>query len=288
MNLFERLRNGWHLGMNSLEVVRDHPRLLIFPVLSGLALMSILISFGVGAAAVYGISLNLAEYSDWTRWEGFGNEDVSAIVGYLLAFGFYFISYFIVIFFNVALMHAARAVFGGGQVDIGEALRFAAARRSNILTWTALAATVGTVLQIIEDKVGFLGKIVTGLVGMVWSIMTYFVVPVLAYEDVSPVEAVRRSTALIKQKWGESIGAGFSFSLLVIAGIVGVIIGAIALFVLRLPVLAILFAFVGILLTIVVHAAAKSVFLAAAYEHVHGHTPRYYDDNALNHLFYQK
>lgn len=286
MGILERLRNGWHLGLNSLEVVRDHPRLLIFPVLSGVALLSILVSFGVSAAAIYGISLNIGDYSNWEQWRG--NETVSSIIGYLLAFAFYFISFFIVIFFNVALMHAARAVFEGRAVDIGDALRFAAARRSSILAWTALAATVGTVLKIIEDNVGFLGKIINGLIGMVWSIVTYFVVPVLAYENVGPIDAVKRSTALIRQKWGESIGAGFSFALLLLAGFVGVTIGAIGLFVLQLPILGVIFLFVGVLLTIVVHAAAKSVFLAAAYEHVQGKTPGYYAETDLNRMFYHK
>ncbi|HEV2833360.1 MAG TPA: DUF6159 family protein [Hanamia sp.] len=41
-----------------------------------------------------------------------------------------------------------------------------------------------------------------------------FVVPVIAYENIGPIAAFKRSANLMKEKWSERIGAGFSFFLI--------------------------------------------------------------------------
>jgi hypothetical protein len=37
-----------------------------------------------------------------------------------------------------------------------------------------------------------------------WAAVTYFVVPVLVVDGAGPVEAVKRSSAILRQKWGEA------------------------------------------------------------------------------------
>jgi hypothetical protein len=46
---------------------------------------------------------------------------------------------------------------------------------------------------------------VIGILGMAWSIVTIFVVPVLVYEGLGPIEALKKSTQVIKKTWGESL-----------------------------------------------------------------------------------
>lgn len=287
MNLFKRLRTGWHLGITSLEVISDHPKLLIFPVLSGTALLMILMSFGLSLLAMLGIGSTVF---DWQQWESIEvNGTISEGLGYLLAFIFYFVNFFIVIFFNVALVFSAREVFEGRKVKVTDALRYAASRLGTILAWTALASTVGVILKMLEERLGFLGSIVSGLLGLAWSILTYFVVPVLAFEDIGPVEALKRSGSIIRKKWGESIGAGFSFGLLYLIGIVGSIISCLVLMlVLKLYITGVIFLIGGILLTFVAASAAETVFLTAAYEHARGITPAYYRDDLLDDTFVAK
>ncbi|MEJ0102385.1 MAG: DUF6159 family protein [Bacteroidota bacterium] len=64
-----------------------------------------------------------------------------------------------------------------------------------------------------------LGKIIVGIIGIVWSVATFFVVPVMAYEKLGPIDAFKRSSQLMKQKWGESLGATFSFGIIQILAI---------------------------------------------------------------------
>src|ERR1700676_4646441 len=68
---------------------------------------------------------------------------------------------------------------------------------------------------IAAERVGFIGKIVVGTIGFVWVVATALVVPVLAAEDVGPIEAIQRSVELIKKSWGEDLigtaGIGLAF-----------------------------------------------------------------------------
>ena len=80
-------------------------------------------------------------------------------------------------------------------------------RVPQIAGWALLSATVGLVLRIIESRSEKVGQLVSGLLGMAWSIVTYLVVPVLVVEKAGPIEAVKRSTALLKKTWGEALTA---------------------------------------------------------------------------------
>ncbi len=281
MRFFDRLSRGWHLGITSLEVIKDHPKLLLFPVLSGAALIAILLSFSGAIIGLVGFSPEAFEAA-MSSLEQTG--DVGVFIGLFL---FYLISFFVVIFFNVALVFNAKQIFAGEELSIRAGLQFAASRIVSIFAWSVLAATVGAILRMLEERLGWIGQIVVGLIGMAWSITTYFVVPVLAYEEVGPIEALKRSTQTIKEKWGEAIGAGFSFGLLFLAGLAMAVIGGLIVGQVNI-VAGVMMGLATLLLTIVVNSAARNVFLAAAYEHTQGHTPEQFDATTLDGIFVDK
>lgn len=76
------------------------------------------------------------------------------------------------------------------------------------------------VLRWLSER-GLLGRIVSSLFGLAWNIVTYLVVPILVVEGVGPIEAVKRSGALLKKTWGEQIvgnlGIGLVFTLITFA-----------------------------------------------------------------------
>jgi hypothetical protein len=68
------------------------------------------------------------------------------------------------------------------------------------------SATVGMLLRWLSER-GLLGRLIAGLIGLSWNIATYLVVPVLAVENVGPLEAIQRSTGLLRQTWdGQIVG----------------------------------------------------------------------------------
>ncbi|MEL6656837.1 MAG: DUF6159 family protein, partial [Bacteroidota bacterium] len=279
MKFFDRLSNGWNLGIKSLEVIGSHPKLLLFPVLSGLAMIAVVLSFG-------GAFLGLAGFDPEAMEAIFGRmEQMGEVVFWAITFVFYLITYFVIVFFNVALVHNVRLIFAGEEPSIREGISFSAQRAPQILAWAAVAATVGLIIKAIEDR---LGSLVSGIIGFAWSMATYFVVPTLAAEDIGPIEALKRSSATIRERWGDAIGAGFSLGLFVLAGIAISIVTGFVFGYLIHPGLGVFLGFLTFMLTLVVNGAARNVFLTAAYEHTQGNTPDAFDAETLDGIFMPK
>lgn len=71
-----------------------------------------------------------------------------------------------------------------------------------ILKWTFFSGVVGLVLNTIERRVGVLSKVIGFLGALSWAVAVFFAVPILAFKDVGPIEAVRRSANLMKETFG--------------------------------------------------------------------------------------
>jgi hypothetical protein len=192
------------------------------------------------------------------------------------------------VFFNTALVHCSRLYFHGEEVTIEKGLRFSMSRIGTIFAWSMFAATVGTILRLIEENAGWIGKLIIGLIGVIWSIATFFVVPVIAYENAGPLEAFKRSSQLMKEKWGESIAAGFSFGLvqivaLIVVGVPLFIIGALVH-----PVIGIILAALGALIVMAIISAAQTIFISAVYHNVTGDPVKQFNQQMIDSLFEPK
>jgi hypothetical protein len=185
-------------------------------------------------------------------------------------FVFYLVNYFVIVFFNTALVGAATIRLQGGDPTLRDGLQLAWARKWVIFQWAFLAATVGMILKMIEGRSSLVGKLVAGLIGLAWTLASFLVVPILAFEELSPFEALSRSAELFRKTWGEQVVGGFSFGLIfflftlpgllmplvghVLGGQAGLIIG-IGWFV------------IYILLISVVNSATHGIFVAALYRY---------------------
>lgn len=275
MSLSSRLSNGWTIAMSSLEVLKKNKQLILFPILSAVSMTLILGSFVVVFFMTGG-----------TGWLDQMDQNGKA-TGIALLFLFYLVNYFIVVFFNMALIHCTKRYLEGAEVSIKEGIQFSTSRLGAIFSWAVVAATVGTILRVVQDNLGSIGKIIVALIGMVWSIITFFVVPVIAYENVGPFEAIGRSKDLIRQKWGESLGAGFSFGLVYLVGLVCVlIVAAIGYFI--HPVVAVILGLLTALLLSAVMSAARTIFVSAIYHNVTGDIESHVDQQLIDNLFVSK
>ncbi|HEY5407440.1 MAG TPA: DUF6159 family protein [Ginsengibacter sp.] len=274
MSFFDRLSNGWQISMNSFKVLKENKQLIIFPILSGLSLLMIIGSFVIVALAGAG-------------WDFSNVSKPDSLESYAVIFLFYIINYFIVVYFNTALIHCTTLYFKGEEVTVRKGLDFSFSRIGAIFSWALFAGTVGTILKIIQDSVGSLGKIITGLIGVVWSIATFFVVPVIAYENLGPIGAFKRSMQLMKQKWGESLSAGFSFGLIQFLGIIMIALFAF-LGALIHPVVGIVIGVLGISLLLAVISAAQSIFISAVYHNINGDPVKQYNQQFIDNLFTKK
>lgn len=275
MSFFDRLSNGWKISMNSFKVLKENKQLIVFPILSGISLLLILGSFVTVVLAAAG-------------WDVDAVHEPGETTSILYVFLYYLVNYFVVVFFNTALVHCSRLYFHGEEVTIEKGLRFSMSRIGVIFAWSMFAATVGTILRLIEENAGWLGKLIIGLIGVVWSIATFFVVPVIAYENAGPLDAFKRSSQLMREKWGESIGAGFSFGLVQIAAliVVGVPLFIIGAFI--HPVAGAILAALGVLLVLAVISAAQTIFISAVYHNVTGDPVKHFNQQMIDNLFEPK
>src|SRR5258705_10741462 len=145
MNIFEKLSNGWTISMNSLSVLKANKQLIIFPILSGVSMILIIGSFVVAMFASAG-------------WDMGEIHEEGTIVNYILAFLFYLVNYFVVVFFNTALIEFTRDYFNGEVPSVKKGLQFSMSRLGSIFCWSLLAASVGLALRMLQDNLGSLGK----------------------------------------------------------------------------------------------------------------------------------
>ena len=275
MSFFDRLSNGWTLAMNSFKVLKENKQLIIFPLLSGISLVLVMGSFVLVFLGING-------------WPDENAEDPRTLGNYLFMFLFYLVNYFVVVFFNMALIHCTRLYFRGEEVSVNAGLRFSLSRIGSIFSWAVFAATVGTILRIIQEESGFIGKIITGIIGIVWSIATFFVVPIIAYEDLGPIAAFKRSSQLMKQKWGESLGATFSFGLIQFIAMIILMIPCFIIGSLVGPFLGVALALLGAFIIAAIFSAAQTIFVSAVYHNITDEPVKHFNQQMIDDLFQKK
>ncbi len=258
--MFERLANGWELAKQSFRVLMLDKELLLFPLFSGISCLAVLASF---ALPLYNTEFGQALFNE--------DEIAQNPVAWILLFAFYVANYFVIVFFNSALVACAIIRFKGGDPTVADGFRAAGKRIHVIFLWALVSATVGLILRVIESRSEKVGRFVAGLMGAAWSIATYFVVPVLVVENKSPGEALSRSWKVLKKTWGEAIGANFGIGLIVfVCSLVcfAPILGGgylIAQGMVALGVVAIVLGVIGLILMSLVSSALESITLAALY-----------------------
>jgi len=274
MNLSTRFSNGWTIAKNSFKVLRENRQLIVFPILSGISIILIVASF-------FTVALGFA------GWNVDNMRDLGTVGSYVVLFIFYIINYFVIVFFNMALVHCTSLYFKGEEVTIRKGIDFSMSRIGSILAWAVFAGTIGAVLKIIQENVGALGKIITGIIGVVWSIATFFVVPVIAYENLGPIGAFKKSANLMKEKWGERIGAGFSFFLIEFVALLAIATVGFLLASINI-ILGVAIAVIGILLLLTVISAVKTIFISAVYHNIQGDPVELYNQQFIDNLFETK
>lgn len=274
--MFERIAKSWELAKASGRVLQADKELLIFPVLSFIGVVLVTISFAVPTFAA-GIFDSVVS-----------GEDGPQVLGYVVAFLYYLVQYFVIFFANTALVGATMIRLRGGDPTVGDGFRIAMSHSKNIFGYALIAATVGMILRTLSERGGTFGRLASSLLGMGWNLATYLVVPVLVMEECSPVDAIKRSANLLKQTWGEQIvgnfGIGTVFGLMIfLAIIIGIPLVIVAAMLESVVLVFVVIA--AVVLTIatlsLVNAALSGIYAAAVYRYATEGTPGAFFDEAV-------
>jgi Family of unknown function (DUF6159) len=264
--VFERISNSFALARSSWHVLKTDKKLVLFPMVSGIACLVVLASFLIPMAILaQNGQVKLDDNNQPPPWT------------WLVLFAFYFCNYFVIVFCNAALISCALMRFNGQEPTLGDGFRAAASRLPQIFAWALVSATVGILLKALENLHEKVGEVISFVLGTAWTVITYFVVPVLVVEKVGPFAAIGRSLQILRKAWGEALVGGIGLGLfkfllflpvllLLIAGVVLLVMSAGAQPMLTVGLVVLGLGLVSLLVFAAVSAALDTIFLAALYQ----------------------
>jgi hypothetical protein len=288
MNAFS---NSWRLVKASLNVLRSDTELLVFPLLSTLALIVVTLLFALPIAAA-GVFDAIIRNNELTGTQG--------ILTTLIVFLMYVANYFVIIYFNTALVGAAMIRLRGGDPTLSDGIRIASSRLGAIFLYALISATVGMILRAIRgegSRQNLIGSILAGVLSFAWNVVTFLVIPILAVEGIGPVEAIKRSASLLRKTWGEQlvgnfgIGAVFFVIILGVLLVVGVPIivvtassGSAVFIIAGIVLLVVLFSVIGM-----VSSAVSNIYATAVYRYAaEGEVGTFFDTDLVRDAFRPK
>lgn len=280
--MLQRIANSWELIKASAAVLRADKELIVFPVVSAIAVVIVTVSFA--------LPMLLTSFVDAVVAGG------ATVLGAVVLFLFYLAQYFVIFFANSALVGAVMIRLRGGDPTIGDGFRIAFDHVGAILGYALISATVGMILRWLSERTGAIGQIAISLLGLAWNIATYLVVPVLVVEGVGPVDGIKRSVALLRKTWGEQIVGNFSIAL--VFGLLALLVtllgvGSIVLAVMAESVVLIVLAVLAVVLLLVFLALASTtlsgIYTAAVYRYaVTGETGGFFREDLVEQAFRPK
>jgi hypothetical protein len=238
---FRLLGQSWH-------IVMAEKSLLALPVVSMLVSLVVIAVFGLGAA---GIGLPA---------EGESANPLLYVLGFLL----YVVLAFVAIYTNAVVIGIAMKRLSGEDATLGDGLALANGHLPAIAAWSVVTATVGMVLRAIQSSDNVIARILAGLAGVAWTVLTFFVVPVLLFEQAGVGTAMKRSASIFRQRWGEQfIGNGtIGLALFLVAIPVFVLAGFVTA---AIPALGITLIVLAVGAFVALGGAMSGVFNAALY-----------------------
>ena len=275
--MFESIGRSIALIKASWEVLRNDKELLLFPVLSGIVCIIITASFLI-PAVLMGVGLK--------------TEHQNSPLVYVGIFLFYLVTYFVVIFFNAGLVACANIRLTGGDPTFSDGISAAKQNIGQIFVWALISATIGLVLQAIRDNNNFVAQIISSMIGVAWSLLTFFVIPVMIIEKRGTIESIKESASLFKRTWGETVigqgGVALIFlliaiialipvTLLMMTGVGEIMIAAVSLYLLLLIIL------------FVIANAMQGIYNTALYLYAkNGTVPSVFSKELIEQAFRQK
>lgn len=257
------MSRGINVAGTSWRVLTSEPKLLVYPAI---ALAGQALALGAFVAGVLGTG---------------GSTDHITASNAVATYLYFVASTTASVWAAAGISVVVRNRLEGGTAPWTIGFSEANKRLPALIGWAALTSLVTLALRVLEDKLGWLGKLLTIGGELAWSVATLLVVPVMVFEDEGPVGAVGRSARLFKARWGEGLSGGFANGVrllgLWIVGALLVLIG----FGINPLVGLVMLAFCVVSITLI-SDALTSVFTTALYSYAKtGELPRYFSASEL-------
>ena len=265
---FGSISNTIQLMKSCVRVLKKDKELILFPVMAAIFVLSLL-----GLILATG-SINLSETNE---------EQQSILPLAILIFG----ANFIIVFFNSALISAALERLRGGDPNISSGLSHALKHIHHIFFWSIIVTIMGLIFAALKangrNRGGFGGvmtQIFASFLEAGWAMMTFFVIPIIVSENISPISAIKRSSSLFKQTWGNQVAANFGFGIFQILAIV-ISMGIGWFFGLLNGTFGIAIGLLSATTLVSIIYTLEGIYKAALYEHALGEKPLEFEEQDL-------
>ncbi|MDO9539783.1 MAG: DUF6159 family protein [Methanocalculus sp.] len=257
------MKRGWRLFTETFAILSKEKSLILYPIISGIVILLILGLLFIPVLFLFLVS-------------GINPDDMG-LAGYavsvLILFVIFLVTACISSFFKAGIVFNATEVIKGRNPVFMDGIHVAVTKTGSIFTWAVITATVGLILSMLSESDNPLGRMITqilvGIAGAAWNLATFFVIPVMIFEDAGAVSAIKESWVLFRKTWSETVVAGFSFAvvfipafLLFAASFFMVIVGPFEVFLLMIALSVILFA-----LSAVIVSALQGILVALLYHY---------------------
>ena len=267
---FNRISNTFKMMKSCLDVLKKDRELILFPV------------FAAISVAVFVLIMSMGGYLDNLDPEQ-GGSPVPLVI--LL-----FVANFFIVFFNSALVSAALERLRGGDPNVTSGLSHAIKHIHHIFFWSIIVTIVAILIAIIRGdrrENSIFRQIFASLIQAGWAMMTFFVVPIIVSENIGPINAIKRSTGLFKQTWGDQVVANFGFGIFQLFGVLlGVVVGW--FFGLFSPIFGAILGGAIAVMSVAIIYTLEGIYKAALYEFALGEKPLEFQQEDLRTAYQRK
>ena len=271
-----RFSRGLRLVGTGFTMARDEPGLMMVPAV---AFLVQLVIFGLGALVL------------WPTLKATGNSDgqpvhlsatqwlVTVVIGVL--------AMFVSVVSHATIISRVMARFHGQSVTNTQAARAALTKAPQLMAWAFINYVVISILRNIGNR-GILGAIVGTLLRAGWLVASFFVVPVILFEDKGAVGAIKRSVELCRSRWGENIVGNGALGIIGFVAVLFDVLVSVALGMVFAPLGAVV-GVIGLAVIMLVLTVATAAFNAALYWYaVTDQSPGQYSVGDLQAAYRQK
>lgn len=247
--VLSRLKTGYIVIRESISILRNNPTLAAFPVVAGLAGLVFILTVGIPTLGVATLE-----------------NDVSAVVGLAGAAGIYFGTAFIAAFFSAGLVDQTRTVLQGGTPSLKAGLQSAWQVKTPLVVWAVITATVGLIIDALSESDSIGAQVLGAVLGVSWSVLTFFIIPVIVFEKPSTTEMFRQSGQTFKETYGETLISMFGATIAGLAvGVPFFLAGVAALEILATPLVGGPLIIIGVALAQVVSFTIRGIVKTGLY-----------------------
>jgi hypothetical protein len=213
-NFLTKFLNGIKVLGLSFKLFFKHPKYFLFPLLNiflitaFFSLIYLTINFTIGWQAFFDFMSKFSKEA----------KQIRTTQDYVI-FTSFFVSIILVCTYIFSLISVAVSFFSmkaleREPVTVSQALMLSIKKSWKLIKWALVATIVGIIIRAARDNKSFGAKILALIGGVIWSIATFFIFPVIAFENLSVFASIKYSANVFKKTFGETSVAAFGFGLI--------------------------------------------------------------------------